>query len=101
MNPLDEPTETEKANLIHELFPSEMPPLIEFLQRACKTIDREKDIIKLEWENQLLIRDFWFHLSAKANSVIDRYGDKLGKRSGLFAYQFFDGPVLIFILDSL
>jgi hypothetical protein len=50
MKPLDELTSREKAKLLHELFPSEIPGLIEFIQEICNTIHREEDIIKLEWE---------------------------------------------------
>jgi hypothetical protein len=66
MKPLDELTSREKAKLLHELFPSEMPDLIAFIQEVCNTIQREKDILKLEWDNQLLSAEFWFHLAEKA-----------------------------------
>ena len=101
MKPIDELTNPEKAKLVHELFPAEMPGLIQFLQETCSTIEREKDIIKLEWDNQLLTAEFWFDLSDKVNRSINRYGNKLGKSSRLFASQFFNGPVIIFVIDAV
>ena len=101
MKPLNELTSPEKAKLIHELFPSEIPDLIQFIQEVCNTIQREKDIIKLEWDNQLLTAEFWFDLADKVTSIINRYGNKLGKSSRLFAGQFFTESVVILIVDAM
>ena len=101
MKPLDELTTQEKAKLLHELFPEEMSALIEFIQETCSMIEREKDIIKLEWENQLLTAEFWFDLSAKVNDIIEQHGNKLGKSSRFFSNQFFNGPVVILIVDCI
>ena len=101
MKPLDELASREKAKLLHELFPSEMPDLVAFIQEVCNTIEREKDIIELEWDNQLLTGEFWFHLAEKVSSIINRYGNKLGKSSRLFAGQFFTESVVILIVHAM
>jgi hypothetical protein len=78
-----------------------MPELIQFIQEVCNTIQREEDIIKLEWENQLLTAEFWFDLAVQVNCIIDRYGNKLGRSSRLFANKFFTGPVIIIIVHAM
>ena len=101
MKPLDQLTNCEKGKMLHELFPLEMPTLIQFIQETCNMIEREKDIIKLEWDNQLLTAEFWFDLSAKVHLSIESHANKLGRSSRFFASQFFNGPVVIFIVDCI
>jgi hypothetical protein len=52
-----------------------MKDLIQFIQEVYNTIQGEEDIIKLEWDNQLVTVEFWFAPGKKVNSIINLYGN--------------------------
>jgi hypothetical protein len=101
MKPLEQLINVEKGKLVHELFPDEMPALLQHIKETGSLIDRDKDEIKAHWENGLLTADFWFTLSNNANRIIDKYGAKLEKSSRLFADQLFDGYTAIYTVECI
>ena len=70
MKPLEQLINVEKGKLLHELFPDEMPALLQHIKDTCSLIDTDKDTIKARWENGLLTADFWFALSGNVNRII-------------------------------
>ncbi len=58
MKSLEQLTHVDKAKLLHELFPNEMPALLQYTKEMCNLIDRDKDTIKADWKNGLLTADF-------------------------------------------
>ncbi len=101
MKPLEQLINVEKGKLLHELFPDEIPPLLQHIKETGSLIDRDKDTIKAQWTNGLLTADFWFTLSGNANRIIDKYEPKLEKSSRLFADQLFDGYTAIYTVECI
>lgn len=101
MKPLEQLINVEKGKLLHELFPDEMPALLQHIKETCSLIDTDKDTIKARWENGLLTADFWFALSGNVNRIIGQYGAKLEKSSRLFADQLFDGYTAIYTVECI
>jgi hypothetical protein len=91
MKPIEQLINVERARLLHELFPDEIPALLQFVKGMCETIREEKTMLSEKWENHLFTFTFWQSLIIDIEKRIDRYGKKLETDSHLFADQLFDG----------
>lgn len=101
MKSLEQLTNVDKARLLHELFPAEVPAVLLYAKEICTLIDKDKDTIQADWKNGLLTADFWFTLSNNANRTMEKYGNKLEKSSRLFADQLFDGYAALFAVECI
>lgn len=95
MNSLAKMNNVDRAQLLHELFPEEIPAFVDFVKRVCLTIQEDETEERLKGEHAIIGFDFWLRLVRDTESRIDRYGDKLNKRSRLFADQLFDGQHML------
>ncbi|MDB4925533.1 hypothetical protein [Mucilaginibacter sp.] len=91
----------EKAKLLHQLFPSEIPTLLEFVKDMCISFKERENVHRITWENGLFEFDYWLSLVNEAEKKIKQYGNRLHKSSNLFADQLFDGYLAIYVIDSL
>ncbi len=96
MKTLNSFTNVDKAKLLHELFPDEIPAFIEFTKGMCATIKEHEQAHRDKWENGLFGFDFWLSLINDAERKIKQYGTKLEKSSKLFSDQLFDGYLAIY-----
>ena len=91
MKPLSQQNNVERARLLFELFPNEMPAFISFMKINVQKILKNDEHLRDNWKGQLITVEFWLELAKKANECINKYDDKLGQKSRLFADQLFDG----------
>lgn len=89
----------EKAQLLHQLFPSEIPDFIRFVAGMCATIQEDKQIVAT-WDNGLLDIDTCHLLVYEAERKIKHHDIKLHKSSKAFA-ELFDGTLAIFMVHCL
>jgi hypothetical protein len=101
MKPLDNLNNVERAKLLHELFPNEIPASLKYVKSLSITIEEEKEILNSKWDNQLFSFAFWLSLAKDAERKIDQYGEKLHKSSRLFADQLFDGYAAFYLAHCL
>ncbi len=101
MKPLDNLNNVERAKLLHELFPDEIPAILEYVKSLSITIGDEKEMLNSKWDNQLFPFAFWLSLAKVAKKKIDHYGVKLHKSSRLFADQLFDGYAALYLIHCL
>lgn len=101
MKSLEQLTNVDKSKLLHELFPDEVPSMLQYTKEMCTLIDKDKDTLQADWNNGLLTADFWFTLSSNANRTIEKYGNKLEKSSRLFSDQLFDGYAALFAVECI
>ncbi|MEJ7678758.1 MAG: hypothetical protein WKG06_13045 [Segetibacter sp.] len=101
MKPLDNLNNVERAKLLHELFPDEIPAILKFVKSLNITIEEEKEMLNSKWDNQLFSFAFWLSLAKDAEKKINQYGDKLHKSSRLFAGQLFDGYAALYLSHCL
>lgn len=101
MKPLNNLNNAEKAKLLHELFPDEIPAILTFVKNLSITIEEEKEVLNSKWDNQLFSFSFWLSLAKDAEKKIDQYGTKLHKSSNLFADQLFDGYAALYLVHCL
>ena len=101
MKPLNNLNNVERAKLLFELFPDEMPGLMECIKVIAGTIISNPDKLKRQWNGQILTADFWLQLSTDASKRIEKNKKKLLKNSRRFSDQLFDGYNALFAVHCL
>lgn len=101
MKPLENLINVEKAKLLHELFPQEIPALLEYTNNMCLTIQENEQLARSQWENGLLTFDTWLSFVEEARRKIEKYGKQLHTHSRLFADQLFDGYVALYMVHCM
>lgn len=66
MKTLDNLNNVEKARLLHELFPDEIPAILEYVKSLSITIEEEREMLNSKWDNQLFSFPFWLSLAKDA-----------------------------------
>ena len=101
MKPFYNLTNVDKAKVLHELFPDEMPAFLEFVKSVSRLIDEKHAELNATWKHQLFTFEFWVNLSKDAENKINQYNKKLHTSSRLFADQLFDGYAAFFAVHCL
>ena len=101
MKPLENLINVEKARLLHELFPQEIPALLEYVNSMCLTIQEDEQLIRSQWENGLLTVEAWLSFVEEVRNKINKYGKRLHTHSRLFADQLFDGYVALYMVHCM
>ncbi len=101
MQPLEKLNNVERAKLLHALFPSEIPALLQYVTGMSQTIAEEREQIKATWNHPLIAFNLWLALAAEAEERIRQYGGKLEKKAGLFAEQLFSGYSAMYLVHCL
>jgi len=101
MNPLENLMNIEKARLLHELFPQEIPALLEYTHNMCLTIQQDEQFTRKQWKNGLFTVEVWLSFVEEIKRKIDKYGKRLHTHSRLFADQLFDGYVAFYMVHCL
>lgn len=91
MKPLRTMNNVEKAKLLFELFPDEMPQFIAVMEEITNTVIKEPEALRSNWEGQMITVEFWMQLARTAIQIIQKYSKRISKDSRLFADQLFDG----------
>lgn len=101
MKPLDRLNNLEKAALLHQLFPNEIPALVDFIQGMCISIKEDEEMNRKIWELGLMTFDDWLSLLNQVETAIEQYGKKLYKNHRLFTDQLFDGLLAIYTIHCI
>ncbi len=101
MKPLEQLINIEKARLLHELFPQEIPALLEYTVNIYTSIQEEEQLLRNRWDNGLFTFDVWLSFVQEVNNKIGRYGKRLHTQSRLFADQLFDGYLALYMVHCM
>ncbi|MBS1738266.1 MAG: hypothetical protein JSS98_16920 [Bacteroidetes bacterium] len=101
MKPLENLVNVEKARLLHELFPQEIPALLRYTNNMCITIQKDEQLTWNQRENGLLTVEAWLSFVEEVRSKIDKYGKRLHTQSRLFADQLFDGYTALYMVHCM
>jgi hypothetical protein len=96
MKPIEQLTNVERAKLLHELFPNEMPALLIYIKGVCEAIKENEQMQRSKWDDGFMDFDYWLGLLGEVDSKISRYGERLNQSAGLFADQLFSGMLALF-----
>lgn len=101
MKSLEQLVNVEKARLLHELFPQEIPALLAYADRLCMTIQEEEQLLRTKWDNGLFTVEAWLSFVKEVGNKIHKYGGRLYTQSRLFADQLFDGYLALYMVHCL
>ncbi len=101
MKPLTDLTQADKARLLHQLFPQDIPALLQYMRGVCAAIQENPQVY-----HQLLNNGFgsiadWQSYTADMSKRLEQYGKRFSTNSRLFGDQLFDGELTIFTLYCL
>ncbi|MEJ2880369.1 hypothetical protein [Pedobacter sp. GR22-6] len=96
MKALQNFTNVDKAKMIHELFPQEMPALIDFIKGMCVSIKANEAKCRSEFWEGLFTFDYWLHLLKLVEDVIDNRKKLLCRSSKAFSKLLFEGYLACF-----
>ncbi len=101
MKPLEELTNVEKARLLHQLFPEEIPALLQYIEGVSQSIQERAPQERAAWTNGSFSFDCWLSLISDSQRSIRHYGNRLHSNSRLFADQLFDGYLAVYMVHCL
>lgn len=90
----------ERAALLYNLFPKEIPALIDFTKGIAEINQQEEARQREQWKNGLFSFDFWM---AQVNAVADEIaGHRTGKFTKMeFSVRLFEGYKAMFMHHCL
>jgi hypothetical protein len=88
---------------LHELFPDEIPLLLDNILAVCNDIQTNRDLHAQKWDFGLMSFDMWVSLAQNAERAINKYRKSLEKSSKVFAEQLFHSwdYTVIFVNDRI
>ncbi|QNL49732.1 hypothetical protein H8S90_23980 [Olivibacter sp. SDN3] len=102
MKSIDELTNTDKAKLIHQLFPEEIAPFLEYTLSFCENLIENKTAYESGWSSKSIITfSFWLHLAHETKSLIKRLRYDMIKSRHVFAEQLCFNHNAIFFNECL
>jgi hypothetical protein len=101
MKALHELTNSDKAKLLHVLFPQHMGELINFIEGMCWTVQEEQENGRRAWDNGFITFESWLYLAADARKQIAGNRKKMISQSSLFASGLFSGYTALFSVQCV
>jgi len=92
---------TEKARLLHELFPQEIPDLIQFIKATCADTQQHADRYRAEWNDDVVPFESWLKWAQLTGESIARLGHDMQRSSRVFSDQLGYGPAADFVNDCI
>jgi hypothetical protein len=96
-------TNTDKAKLLHELFPDEIPFLLDRITAVCADLKTNQEEHRKTWDFGLMTFDMWLHLSEQVDERINKYRSNMVKSSKVFSDQLFSSfdYTVLFVNDRI
>ncbi|MBB6108663.1 hypothetical protein SAMN05421821_102102 [Mucilaginibacter lappiensis] len=103
MKPIKSLTNTDKSKLLHELFPGEIPLLLDNILAVCADLKEHKEAYAQTWDFGLFTFDMWLSLAEQAELRIQKYRASMIKSSKVFSEQLFSSfdYTVLFVNDRI
>jgi len=101
MKALNDFTNVDKGRLFHQLFPAEMPALIDFIKGMCVAIQSNEEESRKAFSNSLFSFEFWIWLLRRVELIIDARRVLLYKSDKVFAEQLFEDYLACFTIHCI
>jgi len=101
MASLKELNNIQRARLLHQLFPEEIPGVLNFIAETCMVINNHPQIIRANWKNEQFTVELWLVLALDVECLIKRHGKNLEIQAIIFAEQLFSGILSVFLIHCL
>lgn len=89
MKSLKESSHAERAQLLFELFPEEMPGVVDFISGMCAAIKEDEQRNREAWDNPHYDFDFWLDIIGQVSRILEIFGSQLNENSELFSEKLF------------
>jgi len=90
-------TNVDKAALLHQLFPAEIPALLDFITGMCGAIKENEQRNRDAWDDGFMSFDYWLHLLNESEALIASKGQSMIKSRLVFSEQLFSGYTALFV----
>jgi len=103
MKAINQLTNTDKAKLLHELFPDEIPALLEDIQAVCAHFKANREAYAKTWDFGLMTFDMWLNLAEQADKLIGKHRTNMVRSSKVFSEQLFHSfdYTVLFVNDRI
>jgi len=101
MKALEDLTNTEKARLLHDLFPEELALFLEHLIKVCADLEERKDEHLKKWDSGFMSFSYWLSLSNETAEILKRHKFNMVKSSRVFSDQLFFNYTSLFVNDRI
>lgn len=92
---------SEKAKLLHDLFPSEIPALLDFIDAWNHKLEIEQEAIRKDWDLGLISFDQWYSLSRQTADLLKRHRPNMTRSSRVFSDQLFFSYTAFYVTDCI
>ena len=90
-------TNVDKAALLHQLFPEEIPELLDFITGMCQSIREDEQRNREAWDGGFMPFDYWLGLGNSSEKLITERHALLVKSWRIFSEQLFSDYKAIFL----
>lgn len=101
MKPLDTLNNSEKARLIADLFPNEINLFLDDLKAFCIDFRERKEEFARNYSTGMVPFDYWQHLSAETDALLNRHMNSMKRSSKVFADQLYFSQTSLFVNDRI
>lgn len=96
MKSFAELTNIDRAGLLFDLFPQEIPAFLEFAQNTAATVREDQVLSEKNWNNPIFTFSYWLALASRIEDNIDKHSLRMAKSKALFARYLFEGHLAVF-----
>lgn len=100
MKPLTQLTNIEKAGLLHELFPQEIPAVLDYTCNMCHVILEDQSLLG-GMSPYGLTSEQWLVIATEIRGKTGTYKQQLERSSRVFAVQLFEGSKALFTVHCM
>lgn len=101
MKALSELTGSEKARLLHELFPKEMPLLLADIKAFCENFRHNKEAYRPQWGSGFISFDYWQRLAEETSGILEKHTINMTRSSKVFADQLYFTYTAMLVTDRI
>ncbi|MGM9475278.1 hypothetical protein ACS5PU_02565 [Pedobacter sp. GSP4] len=92
---------SEKARLLHDLFPEEMPLLLEDIRQFCDDFKANKEQYRKDWDSGFISFDYWQSLAGETAGILKRHTFNMVRSSRVFSDQLYFTYTSLFVTDRI
>lgn len=85
----------ERAKIIAQLFPEQMPTMVQAIKNYCQYVVDNEQAVKDGWNNGFISFEWWLNLCKALLKAIESNKKGIDKKVGWFTDQLFDGYLAI------
>lgn len=101
MKALDKFDNRDKLRLLHDLFPKEIPMVLDHIQEVCADFKTNWEAYAKEWNDGFMPFDYWLGLSEQTAGLIKKYRLDMIRSSKVFSDQISYTYAVIFVNDRI